>query len=130
MLTPNHHRTHVNQLRYKNRLLGAFEPAILAQLEPHIKPVNLKHGATICEAGGTLEHAYFPEGGALSLLTVLENGSAIESGNIGREGAFGIFAVMSSRISFSRCVVQVEGPMVRCLLEPLSEAFQSSGQIR
>jgi hypothetical protein len=31
------------------------------------------------------------------LLTVLENGTAIETANIGREGAFGLFAAMYSR---------------------------------
>jgi hypothetical protein len=39
-----------------------------------------------------LKHAYFPQGIVLSLLTVLENGSAIETANIGCEGAFGLFA--------------------------------------
>jgi hypothetical protein len=48
----------------------------------------------VCEAGGLLKHAYFPEGAVLSLLTALENGSAIETANIGREGAFGLFAVI------------------------------------
>lgn len=54
-----------------------------------MKPVDLKLGDTVCEAGGILRHAYFPEGSVLSLLTVLENGSEIECANIGREGAFG-----------------------------------------
>jgi hypothetical protein len=40
----------------------------------------------------SLKHAYFPQGIVLSLLTMLENGSAIETANIGREGAFGLFA--------------------------------------
>jgi hypothetical protein len=50
-----------------NRLLGALE-----------KPTKLKLGAIVCEAGGLLKRAYFPQGTVLSLLTVLENGSAIE----------------------------------------------------
>jgi hypothetical protein len=41
----------------------------------------------VCDAGGLLKHAYFPQGSVLSLLTVLENGAAIETANIGREGA-------------------------------------------
>ena len=32
-----------------------------------------------CEAGGLLKHAYFPQGTVLSLLTVLGDGSAIET---------------------------------------------------
>jgi hypothetical protein len=33
------------------------------------------------DAGGLLQHAWFKEGAVLSLLTVLENGSAIETAN-------------------------------------------------
>ena len=92
--------------------------------------MTLKLGAVVCEAGGPLEHAYFPEGAVLSLLTVLENGSAIECANIGREGAFGLFAAMYSRVSFNQCVVQLQGPMVRCPIEPLRYEFQESEHVR
>jgi hypothetical protein len=97
-----------------NRLLGALEPFSRKRLEPHLEPIMLKLGAVVCDAGGLLEHAYFPEGAVLSLLTVLENGSAIETANIGREGTFGLFAAMYSRVSFNRCLVQLQGGMVRC----------------
>ena len=80
--------------------------------------------------GGTLQHVYFPEGAVLSLLTVLENGDAIETSNIGREGAFGLFAAMYSRQSFNRCIVQLEGPIVRCEIEILHAEFKRSGHLR
>ena len=95
-----------------------------------MQPVILKLGTIVCEAGGPLIHAYFPDGCVLSLLTVLENGSAIECATIGSEGAFGLFSAMYSRVSFVRCVVQVEGPMVRCPIEPLRSEFQKSEHIR
>jgi hypothetical protein len=71
----------------------------------------------VWEAGGLLKHAYFPEGAVLPLLTVLENGSAIETANIGREGAFGLFVAMYSRVSLNRCLVQLVGSIVRCPIE-------------
>jgi hypothetical protein len=89
-----------------NRMLGATEAASLARIAPHLEPVVLKLGDVVCEAGGVLKHAYFPQGAVLSLLTVLENGSAIETANIGREGAFGLFAAMYSRVSFNRCLIR------------------------
>jgi hypothetical protein len=87
-------------------------------------------GAVVCDAGGLLKHAYFPEGSVLSLLTVLENGSAIETANIGREGAFGLFAAMYSRVSFNRCLVQLEGGMVRCPIELLQSEFRNSEHVQ
>ena len=113
-----------------NRLLGAMEADSRARIEPHLEPIELKLGAVVCEAAGLLKHAYFPQGNVLSLLTVLENGSAIETANIGREGAFGLFAAMYSRVSFNRCLVQFEGGMVRCPIELLQLEFRQSEHVR
>jgi CRP-like cAMP-binding protein len=113
-----------------NRLLGALEPASRKRIDPHLEPIRLKLGATVCEAGGLLRHAYFPQGTVLSLLTVLENGAAIETANIGREGAFGLFAAMYSRVSFNRCLVQLDGGAVRCPIELLQSEFKRSEHVR
>src|SRR6202171_3890017 len=113
-----------------NRLLGAIEAASLARIVPHLEPVVLQLGDVVCEAGGLLKHAYFPQGAVLSLLTVLENGSAIETANIGREGVFGLFAAMYSRVSFNRCIVQLEGHTVRCPIELLHHEFKNSEHVR
>ena len=113
-----------------NRLLGALETASRKRIDPHLEPIRLKLGAIVCDAGGLLKHAYFPQGAVLSLLTVLENGSAIETANIGREGAFGLFAAMYSRVSFNRCLVQLEGGMVRCPIELLQSEFKRSEHVR
>ena len=107
-----------------------MEAASLGRIDPHLEPVKPKLGAVVCEAGGLLRHAYFPQGAVLSLLTVLEDGSAIETANIGREGAFGLFAAMYSRVSFNRCLVQLEGGMVRCPIELLQSEFKRSEHVR
>ncbi len=111
-------------------MLGAFEAASRKRIDSQLEPITLKLGALVCEAGGLLEHAYFPQGAVLSLLTVLENGSAIETANIGREGAFGLFAAMYSRTSFNRCIVQLEGDLVRCPIQVLQSEFQRSEHVR
>jgi CRP-like cAMP-binding protein len=113
-----------------NQLLGALDAASHKRVFPHLEPIHFKLGAVVCEAGGHLKHAYFPQGSVLSLLTVLENGSAIETANIGREGAFGLFAAMYSRVSFNRCIVQLEGHLVRCPIELLQSEFRNSEQVR
>jgi CRP-like cAMP-binding protein len=113
-----------------NRLLDALEPDGRKRIDPHLRPVSFKLGVTVCEAGGQLRHAYFPQGAVLSLLTVLEDGSAIETANIGREGAFGLFAAMYSRVSFNRCLVQLEGGMMRCPIEVLQTEFRNSEHVR
>ena len=120
----------IEKVVHKNRLFGAFTDEARGRISRHMKPVDFKLGATVCEAGGQLTHAYFPEGCVLSLLTVLENGSEIECANIGREGAFGLFAAMYSRVSYNRCTVQLEGPMLRCDIEPLQAEFHKSAHVQ
>jgi CRP-like cAMP-binding protein len=113
-----------------NQLLGAMHPESRKRIEDHLEPVDFKLGDLVCEAGGHLKHAYFPQGSVLSLLTVLENGSAIETANIGREGAFGLFAAMYSRVSFNRSIVQLVGHTVRCPIELLQSEFKNSEHVR
>jgi CRP-like cAMP-binding protein len=107
-----------------------LRPPSRERISPHLEPLKLSLGTIVCEAGGLLKHAYFPEGAVLSLLTVLQNGSAIETANIGREGAFGLFAAMYSRVSFNRCLIQLEGHMVRCPIEVLQSEFKKSEHVR
>jgi CRP-like cAMP-binding protein len=116
---------------WNNQLLDALEPASRRRIDPHLEAaVEFKLGDMVCEAGGLLKHAYFPQGSVLSLLTVLENGAAIETANIGREGAFGLFAAMYSRTSFNRCIVQLEGHTVRCPIQLLQYEFKNSEHVR
>ncbi len=120
----------VDKKVHDNQLLGAFTEDARSRISRHMTRVDLKLGTTVCEAGAPLTHAYFPEGSVLSLLTVLENGSEIECANIGREGAFGLFSAMYSRVSFNRCTIQLEGPMLRCPIQPLQEEFHKSSHMQ
>ena len=113
-----------------NQLFGALDADSRQRLSAHIVRVPIKLKAIVCEAGASLEHVYFPEGAVLSLLTVMENGAAIETANIGREGAFGLFAAMYGGISFNQCIVQMAGPMSRCPIEVLQAEFERSPRVR
>jgi len=114
----------------KNRLLNAFDGESRARVDPHLERINFMLGDVICEAGGVLDHVYFPDGAVLSLLTVLKNGMAIETANIGREGAFGLFAAMYSKTSFNRCLVQLRGGLLRVPIKVLGLEFERSAHIR
>jgi len=90
----------------KNRLLNAFDCESRARVDPHLERINFMLGDVICEAGGVLDHAYFPDGAVLSLLTVLKNGMAIETANIGGRCVRPLCG-MYSKTSFNRCLVQL-----------------------
>jgi CRP-like cAMP-binding protein len=121
-------RTQNDRVPY-NQVLNALEPSSRRRINAHLEPVRPQLRTVVCEAAAVLKHAYFPLGGVLSLLTVLKNGSAIETANIGREGAFGLFGAMY-KPSFNRCIVQMEGPMVRCPIKIVQEEFRRSEHVR
>jgi CRP-like cAMP-binding protein len=113
-----------------NRLLAEFGSASRERVFPYLERIEVKLGDIICEAGAPLNHAYFPDGAVLSLLTVLENGAGIETANIGREGAFGLFAAMYYRTSFNRCLVQLQGDLLRVPCDVLKSEFVRSTSLR
>ena len=53
----------------RNLLLDAFENESRERVDPYLERVEFKLGDVICEAGGILKHAYFPDGAVISLLS-------------------------------------------------------------
>jgi CRP-like cAMP-binding protein len=113
-----------------NQLLGALPIEIINRLEPHLFIAKFDAGDVICEAGGHVQYVYFPEGCVLSLHTVFENGYAIETANIGREGAFGLMSAMFSRSSFNRCIMQLQGQLVACKVEYIYNEFKNNQNVQ
>jgi len=120
----------IQKVSEKNRLVDAFEPAVRARIEPFIQSIDVDIGTVICETGGQLDHVYFPENAVLSLLTVLEDGAEIETANIGSEGAYGVFNAVSSRPSFNRCLVQMQGRLLRVPVQHIRWGFDNSEHMR
>jgi CRP-like cAMP-binding protein len=120
----------------QNRVLNAFDSASRGRINPYIERLEAKRGDLLFEVGSRIDYGYFPDGAVLSLLTVLENGSAIETANIGREGACGICLATYSktsperRSSYSRCLVQLPGGLLRIPLSALRREFERCAQIR
>jgi CRP-like cAMP-binding protein len=63
----------------------------------------------LCEADEPLERAYFVEVGAVSLVTVFENGTTAEMATVGREGMVGIGILLGGEHALGRYVVPVSG---------------------
>jgi CRP-like cAMP-binding protein len=74
---------------HRNKLLASLSSEDLQLLIPHLSSVQLAQGAVLAEPGVTVDHVYFPLSGAVSLLVVMRDGKAIDTGTVGREGAVG-----------------------------------------
>jgi CRP-like cAMP-binding protein len=114
----------------KNGLLTALPPDDFALLSPHLTQVSLEKGRLLYDPGDTIDTVYFPHACVISLMTLMNNGAAIESATIGREGALGLAAALAPRESLSRAIIQVAGDASRIGAAALSDAVQRSPTLR
>lgn len=114
----------------KNRLLSALPTEDRALLTPHLSTVDLEKGRLLYDPGDLVDQVYFPADCVISLMTLMENGAAIESATIGREGALGLMAAVAPRQSLSRAIVQAPGSALRIASGPLHEAWNRSNALR
>ena len=96
-----------------NGLLRALRPADLDALSGDFETVALKYKESLHEPGDPTPFVYFPDDGVVSLLTVLENGMAVELGHVGREGMVDISVFLGLEASESRIIIQVPGSAQR-----------------
>ena len=91
-----------------NRLLAALPAADRDRLLPTLDIIPLKLKDLVQKAGERLQHVYFPGGGFLSIVTVLQDGRMIEVATVGREGAVGVTTVLENTPITSATMVQGE----------------------
>ena len=114
----------------QNRLLETLPADDYALIAPHLQPVELERGRLLYDPGDDIDQIYFPQDGVISLMTLMENGAAIESTTIGPEGALGLMAAVSPRQSLSRAIVQTPLRAGRIPAERLHEAWARSAPLR
>jgi CRP-like cAMP-binding protein len=114
----------------QNRLLLALPQEDYALIAPQLAQVDLERGRLLYDPGDPIDTVYFPHDGVISLMTLMENGAAIEVATIGREGAFGLTAAISARQSLSRAIIQTPVRASRISASALHEAWSRSARIR
>ena len=93
----------------RNRLLAALARDDFALLAGDLRSVPMAPGAVLHEPDAPVEQVYFPLSGAISLLSVMSGGEAIETATVGREGAVGAFAGLGRGNALGRAVVLLPG---------------------
>src|ERR1700704_5322052 len=92
-----------------NRILSTVSAEDMADLQPHLRLVELEHGRLLAESRQRVHKVYFPHGGILSSVVELKTGWGIEVGMIGKDGVFGAAKAMDDPMSLNKIVVQVPG---------------------
>jgi CRP-like cAMP-binding protein len=114
----------------RNALLCALDRATYDALAPHLARVEFQRGDLFYEPGQPMDHVYFPHSGVISLLSVMEDGSAIETSTVGRESAVGLASALTRTASFSRVVGQAAGVATRIEAARLRAVAAASPRLR
>lgn len=120
-----------DQLRTPNTLLGAVSEEDRALLQPHLIRVDLSVRQMLVTPKRPVEHAYFPEGGVVSIVSVMKQSGRIEAGIFGREGVSATCLLLGTDRSPHETFVQV-GPMtaLRIDADHYLAAIQKSESLR
>lgn len=112
-----------------NQLLRALSAADYALLVPHLRRVTLAAGEIISKAHARPRYAYFPQTAVLSLIIVMEDGSAVEAATVGNEGVAGLSAFLGEGAMSTRCLAQIAGDAQRLPVSALLVAVAQSAAL-
>lgn len=118
------------QVSVRNRFLNSLSLPEAARLAPFLKPISLDQGVILNEPGDEIENIVFPHSGMVSLLAIMNNGSAVETATIGREGVVGGMAGLGLHTSLTRAVVQTPLVASQIAAGRLRKAVEASDELR
>ncbi|MEO7324017.1 MAG: Crp/Fnr family transcriptional regulator [Dokdonella sp.] len=99
--------------RIANGLLACLSRAQRQPLLAQCEQVDLAESTVLCEQGERVRHVYFPIDSFISLITLIDAGSAFETGLVGSEGMQGISLALGVAIAPQRALVQGAGSALR-----------------
>lgn len=115
--------------KHPNYLICSLYSDIIAPVLEHSAVVTLEPGIVLYESGAQVEHVYFPHGGMISLLVVMQNGKAIETATVGREGVVGAMAGLGLYTSIVRAEVQLPMAATKIAAARFRQAVAASPEI-
>jgi CRP-like cAMP-binding protein len=113
----------------RNRLLAALRPLDYALLEPHLQIVPIGEGESLHLPGDEIEQVYFLHKGIVSLMAISEQGDAIATASVGREGAIGTIVGTGVVRAFTQAMVHARGAASRIEASHLRRAVSKSEAI-
>lgn len=105
----------------KNRLLAALPREEYEHLLPNLENVSLTFKQSIYEPNLPIEYVYFPNHGVVSLLNLMEDGTAVEIATVGNEGMVGIPVFLGADTIPGKAFSQIPGTAMRMKADVFKE---------
>ena len=113
----------------QNRLLDLLPDGERLQLVSAMHRVPITPHDLIQRPGQPVRKIYFPISGVISLMTPLQDGTAIETATIGREGMVGVFAFLGGGVvGNGQAMSQVPGEMFSSVRTPSARSSPVTGR--
>jgi len=101
-------------------------PDAYAALAPSLARVELELKQVLFDVDRPIEHVYFPEAAVVSILSVMADGSAIETATIGHEGMVGLPVFLGTEQTSAQAFCQIPGPALRVESDAFRRVFEAS----
>ena len=108
-------------VHFRNQLLASLPSDELAVIVPHLERVALERRELLHDAQRRITHVYFIEDGIASILSVVGDGSAVETATIGYEGLIGFEVFHGVYVTPEQAMMQVPGVAHRVRAETFRE---------
>ena len=116
-----------SHLPVHNRLLSVLPADEFGVLEPYLELHSLARGVLLAQAGDPLNRCYFPNNGMISLLSVTEQGHAVEVGYVGHEGMVGLPVLLGQNEMPCQALVQASTEVLSVDARYVRELFEKRG---
>ncbi len=113
-----------------NHLLASLPKDVFALLEPHLERVEMRLGDVLYYADQRVEQVYFPNGGLVSIVVVMNSGQTAETSLVGRDGVVCSAIVLDVQDAIDQATVEIPADAFRMRTEPFIAAYRDNEALR
>ena len=113
----------------RNRILARLPAEELEAMRATLTRVPLQLKQVVADVSQPIEHVYFCDDAIISVLSVMADGSAIESATVGNEGMVGVSLLLGVDRMALQAFVQVPGYAWRMDADAFAEAIARGGEL-
>lgn len=113
----------------KNRILAGLPPDELERIQTVLEMVDMPLRKVVIDPNRPIEHVYFMEEGIVSMLGVMEDGTAVETATIGNEGMVGLPVFLGTDRMAAQAFTQVSGHAYRMTVDAFREELARGGTL-
>jgi CRP-like cAMP-binding protein len=97
----------------RNKLLAALPEPELRLLLSHAERLDFSRRDALYEPNKPITAVYFPTGAIVSVLSVMADGTAVETATVGREGMVGLPVFHGLPVTAELAIIQIPGDGIR-----------------